>query len=251
MTENNKITDLYDRLKGGGYECLYSKHEEGLAFHEKREYHPKLPSMVWKVESKIPEYEEAFMNTKECVLVVSDTHDDVVAMEYVMKRANAMGIRFMVHAGDIVHNGMMATFREFRGRIFGVLGNHDRLNAAHYVYEHPCMDLKWDTNRFSIYGKSFVVNHGESIAEMVDMVEKEGGADFTIYGHWHAPCFFRNNEKKKCVINPGMFTTTEPVFLLLNIKDPMASIYVKLEPRKGVIGQEEDATETEVVPPVS
>jgi putative phosphoesterase len=237
MMEPN-ITQLYEKLKFDGYDCLYSKHEEGLAHFNQEAYKPKLPMVRWKVGGRIPDYE---CPSKDHVLVVSDTHDDVVAMEYVIKMANAMGIKFMIHGGDIVHNGMMATFKDFRGRIFGVLGNHDRLNAAHYIYEHPQTDLKWDLNRFSIYGKKFVLTHGESIPEMGRIVDEEKtGWNFLIYGHWHAPCFFQRDYN--CVINPGMFTTAEPVFLLLNIHKPEESVYVKLEPRLGDVVEQEEET---------
>ena len=223
------ITQFYDKLKFDGYSCLYSKHEEGLAAYNHEEYRSQLPSMTWKVGAKVGEYE---CPNRDYVLVVSDTHDDVVAMEYVIKKANAMGIRFMIHAGDIVHNNMMEAFADFRGRIFGVLGNHDRLNAAHYIYEHPRTDLKWDTNRFRIYGKKFILNHGESLDTLGRFADESRGEwNFLIYGHWHAPAFFLRDYN--CVINPGMFTTAEPVFLLLNINNPMESIYVRLEARTG------------------
>src|SRR4029079_2024206 len=57
--------------------------------------------------------------------IISDTHDDVSNLKKALSVFNERKVRYVIHAGDYIFPGMVKEFRNFNGKLIGVLGNND------------------------------------------------------------------------------------------------------------------------------
>ncbi|RZH68709.1 YfcE family phosphodiesterase [Natrinema altunense] len=133
--------------------------------------------------------------------IVSDTHDNVAAVERATEVFAADGVEVVIHCGDFVAPLMVDYFEGFE--LHGVLGNHDgdvaNIQAAfdrlggesrlHGRFAH----LEFD-------GLSFAVLHGESLEE-VEAIAAAETYDFVCYGHHHERELSETG--RTTVLNPG------------------------------------------------
>ena len=138
--------------------------------------------------------------------LISDTHDNVEAIERATERFREDGVEVVVHCGDFVAPLMIQYFDGFE--LHGVLGNNDgdarNLQAAFDALGGESelhgrfADLEFD-------GLSFAVLHGEHKAE-VEAIAAGEAYDFVCYGHHHAREL--TEEGRTTVINPGAHVLT-------------------------------------------
>ncbi len=57
--------------------------------------------------------------------IISDTHDDIVNLKSAIKIFNERKVSYVIHAGDYIFPGVVKEFRNFNGKLIGVLGNND------------------------------------------------------------------------------------------------------------------------------
>lgn len=57
--------------------------------------------------------------------IISDTHDDVSNLKIALSVFNERKVRYVIHAGDYVFPDMVTEFKNFNGKLIGVLGNND------------------------------------------------------------------------------------------------------------------------------
>jgi len=57
--------------------------------------------------------------------IISDTHDDVSNLKIAVSVFNERKVRYVFHAGDYVFPGIVKEFKNFNGKLMGVLGNND------------------------------------------------------------------------------------------------------------------------------
>ena len=139
--------------------------------------------------------------------VVSDTHDNVSAVESIVETFEDEGVDTVVHCGDYVAPPVLRFFDTEAFKLHGVLGNNDGevqgLNAA---FDSMDAELHGRFADLTLDGKRFAVLHGESKSE-VDALAESDAYDYVLYGHYHV------NEVRDVdgttVINPGaQFPTT-------------------------------------------
>ena len=133
--------------------------------------------------------------------VLSDTHDNVAAIEQITDRFAAEGVEVLIHCGDFIAPLMVSYFDGFE--VHGVLGNNDgdvaNLQSAfdelggESELHGRFADLEFD-------GLSFAVLHGESKAE-VEAIAAGETYDFVCYGHHHEREL--TEEGRTTVLNPG------------------------------------------------
>ena len=133
--------------------------------------------------------------------VISDTHDNVEAIERAVSCFRENGVETVVHCGDFIAPPVIPLFSGLT--LHGVLGNNDGevdgLNAAFDALGEGSTlhgrfaDLEFD-------GVRFAVLHGESLDDVEDHAES-GEYDYVCYGHHHE----REHDSvgETAVINPG------------------------------------------------
>ena len=119
------------------------------------------------------------------IAILSDTHDNTLAIVWIIEYLNQHHIDTALHAGDMINPGILYRFRDhYQGHLHFVFGNNDgeqaiaerRSQAAGnltcHLYE---MRLEFDK-------KKFFMNHYSSISEVI---AKSGEFDICIGGHDH------------------------------------------------------------------
>ncbi len=110
--------------------------------------------------------------------IMSDSHDNIPAIEKAVETFNAVGADFVVHLGDIVSPFCFDVFDKLKMEFIGVFGNNDgewlylEEKARHRLHKPP-YELELD-------GKSFVLMH-EPFG--IDKLARE--YDYVLYGHLH------------------------------------------------------------------
>ncbi|QFU82072.1 metallophosphoesterase [Natronorubrum aibiense] len=133
--------------------------------------------------------------------VVSDTHDNVAAIERATEIFDEEGVEIVIHCGDFVAPLMIDYFSEFE--LHGVLGNNDG-DAATLQSAFDALGGESELHgRFSSLefdGLSFAVLHGESTDE-VEAIAAGETFDFVCYGHHHEREL--SEQGRTTVLNPG------------------------------------------------
>src|SRR6266540_4354309 len=57
--------------------------------------------------------------------IISDTHDDLSNLKNAVRTFNERKVSYVIHAGDYVFPGVVKEFKNFNGKLVGVLGNND------------------------------------------------------------------------------------------------------------------------------
>ena len=133
--------------------------------------------------------------------IISDTHDDLSSLKNAIKSFNERRVDYVIHAGDYVYPGVVKQFKNFNGKLVGVLGNNDgeKLGLLRNFQEiggelyGEFGDLRLDGLRIAIYhGTNDKVTEALITCQLYDLV---------IYGHTH-----KKREDKiqnTLVLNPG------------------------------------------------
>src|SRR5437867_6794007 len=84
--------------------------------------------------------------------IISDTHDDLSNLKNEVRTFNERKVSYVIHAGDYVFPGVVKEFKNFNGKLVGVLGNNDgekfgdrkstRLNSIHRTISYAVFCLK-------------------------------------------------------------------------------------------------------------
>ena len=133
--------------------------------------------------------------------IISDTHDNVAAIEQATELFASEGVEVVVHCGDFVAPLMVPYFNEFE--VHGVLGNNDgdvaNLEAAFDGLGSES-ELHGRFASLEFDGLSFAVLHGEHKDE-VEAIAAGETYDFVCYGHHHRREL--SEAGRTTVINPG------------------------------------------------
>ncbi|ELY54746.1 metallophosphoesterase family protein [Natronolimnohabitans innermongolicus] len=133
--------------------------------------------------------------------IISDTHDNLEAIERATEIFADEGIEIVVHCGDFVAPLMVDYFGEFE--LHGVLGNNDG-DVATLQSRFDALGGESELHgRFASLefdGLSFAALHGESLEE-VEAIAAGETFDFVCYGHHHEREL--SEEGRTTVLNPG------------------------------------------------
>ncbi|WP_247003129.1 metallophosphoesterase [Halosolutus gelatinilyticus] len=133
--------------------------------------------------------------------IISDTHDNVAAIEQATTLFATEGVEVLIHCGDFVAPLMISYFDGFE--LHGVVGNNDG-DVANLQSAFDALGGESELyGRFASLefdGLSFAVLHGESKAE-VDAIAAGETYDFVCYGHHHERELSEGG--RTTVLNPG------------------------------------------------
>ena len=138
------------------------------------------------------------------IAVVSDSHDNIPAVEKFVEKAKKEKIEYVFHLGDIISPFTLKKFSGFK--FYGVFGNNDGeklllkkvANELNFILEEMPMEIEF-------HGLKFLLLHGsgsvEKTMKTAESFAKGGGFDFVLYGHTH-----RVDKRKignTIILNPG------------------------------------------------
>ena len=133
--------------------------------------------------------------------IISDTHDNVPAVERATECFESEGVEVVIHCGDFIAPLVVPYFGAFE--VHGVLGNNDgEIAGLHASFDSLGgeSELHGRFAEVEFDGLAFAVLHGESKAEVEALAASET-YDFVCYGHHHAREQTENG--RTTVINPG------------------------------------------------
>ncbi len=126
--------------------------------------------------------------------IMSDSHDNIPAIEAAVKVFNDMELDFVIHLGDIVAPFCFDVLDKLKMDFIGVFGNNDGEwlylveKARHRLYKPP--------HEIELDGKSFILMH-EPFG--VEKLAKE--YDYVLYGHLHVIDMRKTD--RGYIISPG------------------------------------------------
>lgn len=150
--------------------------------------------------------------------IVSDTHDNVPAVETIVEVFAERDVEVVLHAGDVVAPLVVPYFEDFE--VHAVLGNNDGEVAGLTAAFDDLGEASALHGRFAdlrIDGVDVAMLHGESLDEVQALAES-GAYDLVVSGHYH------EREKRQVgettVCNPGaQFPTVDPEHRTVAILD--------------------------------
>jgi len=141
--------------------------------------------------------------------VVSDTHDNVEAVESIVEKFEDEGVDTVVHCGDYIAPPVLPFFDTDAFELHGVLGNNDGeiegLNAGFDAMD--CATLHGRFADLTLGSARFAVLHGGSKQEVDALAEGEA-YDYVLYGHYHVK--EKRDVNGTTVLNPGAHFPTVP-----------------------------------------
>jgi uncharacterized protein len=146
--------------------------------------------------------------------IISDTHDNLDAIEAAVNVFNERDVSTVIHAGDLISPFTAKKFDELNGEFLAVFGNNDG--------EKDLLKEKFsiaDFREVEYGGKKIAVYHG-TVEAFVDSMVKSKKYDVVIRGHSHKP--LASIEDGVLVINPGEacgYLTGKRTICILNLKD--------------------------------
>ncbi|WP_380677795.1 metallophosphoesterase [Salinigranum sp. GCM10025319] len=140
--------------------------------------------------------------------IISDTHDNVAAIERAVAVFEREGVDTLIHCGDFIAPPVLPFFEGFE--LHGVLGNNDGeldgLEAGFRALGNGS-ELHGRLADLTFDGARVAVLHGESKARVEELADS-GAYDLVCYGHHHERDL---EERDGCVVvNPGAHFPTVP-----------------------------------------
>lgn len=129
--------------------------------------------------------------------VVSDSHDNLVAIVRVIQFLNERKVGFVIHAGDFVAPFSLKPFGDLRCPWIGVFGNNDGDQKA--LTRESKGRIQPGPYELNLDGKKVVVVHDLASSNKDEFVRK--GAQVVVSGHTHEPKVEKG--EKTIFVNPG------------------------------------------------
>ncbi len=159
------------------------------------------------------------------VAVISDTHDNKIAIQKAFKLIESMGITLTLHLGDTISPFVADFIREvYKGDLKIILGNNDG--------EKFYLKRKFESNGFEFFelkpvviellGRKIIMMH-EPIA--VESLARSGDFDIILYGHLHK--IDNRRIGNTLVLNPGEacgYLTGKRSFAILDLEKMEAEV---------------------------
>lgn len=140
--------------------------------------------------------------------VVSDTHDNVDAVERAVSVFESRDVDAVVHCGDVIAPPVVPFFEGLE--VHAVLGNNDgELDGLERAFRHlgNGSELHGRFAELTFDGTQFAVLHGEDVDD-VEAHARSGEYDVVCYGHHHVA--EERDVDGTTVLNPGAHFPTVP-----------------------------------------
>lgn len=140
--------------------------------------------------------------------VISDTHDNVAAVERAVSTFEQRDVETVIHCGDVIAPPVVGHFEGLE--VHAVLGNNDGeldgLESGFRGLGHGSA-LHGRFAELEFDGTTFAVLHGEELDD-VDARARSGAYDYVCYGHHHVA--EEREVDGTTVLNPGAHFPTVP-----------------------------------------
>ncbi|MCL9814246.1 metallophosphoesterase [Natranaeroarchaeum aerophilus] len=140
--------------------------------------------------------------------VISDTHDNVSAVDRAVSVFEERGVETVIHCGDVIAPPVV---RYFDGlEVHGVLGNNDgELDGLESAFRQlgNGSKLHGRFTKLEFDGTTFAVLHGERLDD-VEAHAASGEYEYVCYGHHHVA--EEREVDGTTVLNPGAHFPTVP-----------------------------------------
>ncbi|MEE8168172.1 MAG: metallophosphoesterase [Candidatus Hydrothermarchaeales archaeon] len=152
--------------------------------------------------------------------IISDTHDNLEAIDKAVELLNSSKVSLVIHAGDYVAPFTVPRFGKLTSPLKGVFGNNDgEKRGLANKFSEIGVEIR-DFLEFEQDGLRICVYHG-TLSEVVDALIKSRKYDVIVSGHSHKP------EVKKVggvwSVNPGEvcgYLTGRRTLCLLKYDEP-------------------------------
>jgi len=117
------------------------------------------------------------------IAIISDMHDSLEKLRFVLKEIENLGIKQIICCGDICAPFMAKEMGKFPGEVHCVFGNvEDRINTPKVCEEYSNLHHYGDKASIEIDNKRIgIIHYPEEAEEMA----KSGNYDFVFHGHTH------------------------------------------------------------------
>lgn len=134
------------------------------------------------------------------ITIASDSHDNWLNLERVVKISNDRGCEYLFFAGDLIAPSQLAILEKFNGKVIFVWGNNEaeKVGMTRIMDASAKIELAGDVFEGEIDGLKIFMNHYPRLTELA---AKSGEFDLCIHGHTH-----EYREEKiggTLLINPG------------------------------------------------
>lgn len=133
--------------------------------------------------------------------IISDTHDNVSAVDHAVSVFERRDVETVVHCGDVIAPPVVSRFDGLE--VHAVLGNNDgELDGLESAFRSlgNGSKLHGRFGELEVDGTTFAVLHGESLDD-VEAHANSGEYDYVCYGHHHAA--EEREVDGTTVLNPG------------------------------------------------
>lgn len=156
--------------------------------------------------------------------IISDTHDDLPNLKKAVRIFNERKVSYVFHAGDYVFPGAVKEFKNFKGKLIGVLGNNDGEKIGLLKnFEEIGGELFGEFGDIELDGLRIAIYHGTN-NKLIEAIIASQIYDLVICGHSH----LKRDDKigNTLVLNPGSahndfpsmdgIIQTEPSIIIFN-----------------------------------
>ena len=126
--------------------------------------------------------------------IISDSHDNIEAIDRAVELLNSEGIQLTIHLGDIVSPFCFDYFNKLKSDFIGVFGNND--GEVLFLQQKSEGKLFKPPYEVEIDGKDFVLMH-----EPFGINRLANEYDYVLYGHLHRIDIRKT--QRGMIINPG------------------------------------------------
>ncbi|MBU2617750.1 MAG: metallophosphoesterase [Euryarchaeota archaeon] len=124
--------------------------------------------------------------------IISDSHDNLGAIEKAVEVFNSESVDMVIHAGDFIAPFTSRIFRKLKCDLIGIFGNNDGEKFGLRNAFKGIGEIHEDPHSFEIGGKKIIVTHHPNIVDALARCY-----DIVIYGHTHKV------DMRDKMINPG------------------------------------------------
>jgi len=134
--------------------------------------------------------------------LMSDTHDNLPAIEKAVRRLNEERVELVLHAGDYVAPFVIPKFKALNMRLIGVFGNNDGDHAflRKRFSETANCEIRGRFAEIDANGFKIALLHGDETDLLNALVSREC-FDAVVYGHAHVIVARKNGGM--LVVSPG------------------------------------------------
>ena len=132
------------------------------------------------------------------IAVLSDTHNDIVAIRKAIDLFNLRNVDLVLHCGDICSPQSAVHFKNLKCGFKAVYGNNDFYYADLDNVISPFGTIKRAPFNFQLSGKTFIMTHSLSSIKL-NLNDLEN--TYLLYGHTHQTSLKTSNSLT--MLNPG------------------------------------------------